>query len=185
MGTSGLTTDFFDLKILPVDELITGQKGKYYAVYLKDAAKSERFQFPGGRYVIEDFKTRFNQSLSQFVRSVLAVVSAGADYGLYVRGGSSSTAFSVKRELVAGHQYKKITFLPKLGDNSYRQDPAPARSIPNEYNNEDLAFLRAAFLQDIMNGFFPIKKPVVLQGTVSPSMDAGEQYAEILLFVDW
>jgi hypothetical protein len=185
MGTSGLTTDFFELKILPVDELVTGQKGKYYAVYLKDATKSERFQFAGGRYVIDDFKTRFNQSLSQFVRGALAVVAAGADYELYVRGGSSSTPFSVKRELVPGHLYRKITFLPKNGEGTFANAPTPARSVPNEYKNDDLPFLRAAFLQDIVSGFFPLKQPAILESSVSTSSNAGEQYAEILLFVDW
>ena len=71
MSTTGIASDFYELKVLPVTEMVKGQKGRYYAVYLRDARRKRRFQFPGGRYVIRRFDTRFRASLSAFhARSV-------------------------------------------------------------------------------------------------------------------
>ncbi len=185
MGADGLESDFYDLKIISTAELVAGKKGRYYVLYLKNAADRARFKFPGGRYVISEFETRFRGALSAFVRETLAIIEGGADYELYVRGGSSSTPMSIPRTLVEGRAYTSISYLPKIRDNLYAEEATGTRAVPNAYTNEDLPFLRAAFLKDVVKEFYPLKDPVVLESEVASSDDTSEQFAEILLFVDW
>ena len=185
MGERDLATDFYDLKILPTDELVDGRKGKYYAVYLKDATKRARFAFPGGRYVIDDFKTRFRLSLTKFVREILATIEGGADYEIYVRGSGSATPMRTKRTLLESANFETVQFLPKIDDQTFAADDVHSRSIGNTYTNGDLPYLRAAFLQDTVKTFYPLKQPVVQQSDVSESRDASAQFAELILFVDW
>ena len=185
MAGKGIESDDFDLKILPTDELVQGRKGSYYVVFLKDATKKARFSFPGGRYVIEDFDTRFRRAVTSFVREVLAVIEGGTDYDIFVRGSSSATPMSVERTLVPKREYVQIGYLPKIADGRYAGSPVQVHAVPRSYKNENLPFLRAAFLQDVVKTFYPLKEPVVLQSDVAESRDTAGQYAELILFVDW
>lgn len=185
MGEGDLETDFYDLKILPSEEMVGGRKGRYYAVYLKDATKRARFAFPGGRYVIDDFETRFRQSLTRFVREILATIEGGAEYEIYVRGSGSATAMRSQPTLLETANYTTVQFLPRIDEQTYAGDDVRAREIPNAYSNDDLPYLRAAFLQDTVRKFYPLKQPAVLQSDVSESREASEQFAELILFVDW
>ena len=185
MGEKGLVSDFYELKILPTNSLVADKKGKYYVVYLKDAAQSARFKYPGGQYVIRDFKSRFRRSISAFVREVLAVIEGGAEYELYVRGSSSASPMTTKRKLLPAHNYSKIEYLGKINDEEFASTPLLGREISKAYDNDDLPYLRAAFLKDIVHRYYPLKEPKILQSNVAESADAGAQYAEMVLYVDW
>lgn len=185
MGGTGRITDFYELKILPADEMVTGKRGRYYSVYLKDAEKKERFQFGGGEYVIASFNATFRRSLTAFVRDVLGVIEGGVEYDLFVRGNASATPFRRERPLIEGFAYTAVDYLPKAIDGQYMQGASKSLSIPSSYNNPELPYLRAAFLQDTIFKFYPIKKPTLLESDISTSRDRGEQFAEILLYVNW
>ncbi|MCH9807919.1 MAG: hypothetical protein K0U74_09315 [Alphaproteobacteria bacterium] len=185
MGSGGVATKYFDLKILPTDELVKDRKGSYYAVYLKDAEKSSRFTFPGGRYVIDSFDTTFRRSLSAFVREVLAVIDSGAEYDIYTRGGSSATPMARARTLVKGREYVRVVYLPEVVPGQYSGDATEIHDVPTDYSNDNLPFLRAAFLQDVVSQIYPVKQPLVLHSKVAESSDSSTQFAEIVLFVKW
>ena len=185
MAGTGISGDDFDLKILPAEELVQGRKGRYYQVFLKDATKRARFQFPGGRYVIDDFKTRFRRAVTAFVREVLGVIEGGTEYDIFVRGSSSATPMSVKRKLLPDRAYVQIGYLPKIGPEQFAGDPPKVHTVQQQYNNKDLPFLRAAFLKDALATFYPLKQPIVLQSDVAESRDAATQFAELILYVDW
>ena len=185
MGEKSLVTDYYDLKILPTDELVAGRKGKYYAVYLKDATKRARFSFPGGLYIVKDFKTRFRRSFTAFVRDVLATIEGGAEYDIFVRGSGSSTPMATKRTLVKDAEFTRIAYLPKIDAEKYGAEAPKVHTVPIQYANGDLPFLRAAFLQDTVQKFYPLKKPIVLQSDVAETKDKTAQFAELILFIDW
>ncbi len=185
MANEGLETDFYELSVIPTDELIKDQRGTYYAVYLKDARRKRRFQFPGGRYVIRRFETRFRRALTTFVRDVLKPLHGGVEYALYVRGSASSRPMRRSRRQRRSHRFEEVTYLPKAGDNLYDGNRNASVTFERRYGNDELPYLRAAFLQKIVADFFPLSTPVMLESQVADSRSRSEQYAEILLYVDW
>jgi hypothetical protein len=166
MGVSGIQTENYDLKIMPERELIENQPGKYYIVYLKDATKRARFGFPGGQYVIQDFETRFRQSLTAFVRDILSVIEGGAPYEIYTRGSSSATPMSQKRLLVKGREYTSIEYLRKVDKERFTAEDPGVHNCEKAYSNKDLPFLRAEFLKRVVHDFYPLKQPKVLQSEI-------------------
>jgi hypothetical protein len=185
MAAAGLNTDFYELSILPQDQLIKGQVGSYYAVYLKDAQRKERFQFGGGDYTIEDFDTRFRGALSQFARELLAPLHGGVEYKLYVRGSASSRRMKGKRKIEEQFPFASVTYLPSAGADLYDANASQSVNFSERYGNDDLPYLRAAFLQKIVTDMYPLSPPTVLQSTVSESRSKSEQYAELLLYIEW
>jgi len=185
MAASGLSTDFYELSILPNEQLVKGKQGSYYTVFLKDAERKERFHFRGGVYTIEDFDTRFRGSLSQFVREVLAPLHGGVQYSLYVRGSASSRRMSGKREISEEFPFKSLSYLQNVAPDLYDANASGSVTFGQRYGNEELPYLRAAFLQKIVADMYPLSKPEVLQSMVSESRSRSEQYAELLLFIEW
>lgn len=185
MNAGNVQTDFYDLNIMPTNELVKNRRGRYYVVYLKDASQRARFRFPGGRYVIQDFETRFRRAMSSFVREVLAVIEGGADYEIFVRGSSSNSPMSRRRTLREDFNFAQIGYLPKIAADRYAALPPAVHTVPNAYTNDDLPFLRAAFMKDVVKRFYPLKEPKVLQSEVAQSASATAQFAELILFVDW
>ena len=79
----------------------------------------------------------------------------------------------------------EVEYLPAVGEDYYDANDVKMRSLPNKYDNDDLPYLRAAFLQKIVSDTLPFAKPIVLQSKVSDSKSRSAQFAEILLFVSW
>ena len=144
MSEKSVETDFYDLQILKTDELVAGRKGKYYAVYLKDAKKRKRFSFPGGQYVIKGFKTRFRRSLTAFVREILAVIEGGAEYDIFVRGSGSSTPMATKRSLVETAQFDRIAYIPKVSRDKYDPENVRIHTVFQQYSNPESPSLKLA-----------------------------------------
>ena len=185
MSTTGIETDFYDLRVIPTTELVKGKAGTYYAVVLKDARRKRRFRFPGGRYVIKRFNTRFRASLAAFTRDVLAPLQSGVEYELYVRGSASARPMRRSKRQSKKMRFESVEFLPRVGEELYDANAKKSRDVPKRYGNEDLPYLRAAFLQKIVGETIQFAKPKMLQSVVSESKARAEQYAEILLFVSW
>ena len=173
------------MRIIPTTELVKGKSGSYYAVVLKDARRKRRFQFPSGRYVIRRFKTRFRASLAAFTRDVLAPLQSGVEYDLFVRGSASARPMRKSKRQLKRMTFDEISYLPEVDDIYYDANDRKSRILPEKYGNEDLPYLRAAFMQQIVGETIKFAKPKILQSTVSTSKARSKQYAEILLFVSW
>lgn len=185
MSSTGITTDFYDLRVIPTTEMVRGKSGTYYAVVLKDAKRKRRFRFGGGRYVIKKFRTRFRASLAAFTRDVLAPLQSGIEYQMYVRGSASSRPMRRTKRQSKKLRLDAVKYLPAIGEDYYDANAVESRSLPNKYGNDDLPYLRAAFLQKIVGETLPFATPVVLESKVSDSKSRSKQFAEILLFVSW
>ena len=185
MSTTGIETNFYDLKILPVTELVKGRKGRYYAVYLRDARRKRRFQFRGGRYVIRRFDTRFRASLAAFTRDVIAPLQGGLTYALYVRGSASSRPMRRKRKQSKKISFDTIEYLREAGADIYDANARGTVEVERRYGNEELPYLRAAFLSKMMGDSVPFARPTILQSAVADTKSRKAQFAEILLFVEW
>jgi hypothetical protein len=185
MAAAGISDDYFDLRVIPTDELVKGKKGTYYAVYLRDAKRKRRFQFSGGRYVIKRFDTRFRAALASFTRKVLAPLHGGLDYALYVRGSASSRPMRRERKMDEKFAFEKVDFMHAAGEEFYDANRSSSKTFADRYGNEELPYLRAAFLQKVVGDTIPFARPKMLESIVSDSRSRKEQFAEILLFVDW
>ena len=185
MSTSGIQTNFYELSVIPTNELVKGRKGKYYAVFLRDARRKRRFQFPGGRYVIERFDSRFQESIAAFTRDVLAPLQGGLEYQLYVRGSASSRPMRRERKQDKDFPFEKVEFLKAAGEELYDANQPASVSFNESYGNDELPYLRAAFLQKVVGDTIPFATPQRLESTVSDSRSRKEQFAELLLFVGW
>jgi len=181
----GVSTDFYDLRLIPTDELIKDQKGSYYALYLKDARRRRRFQYPGGRYVLKRVDTRFRASLTQFVRDVLAKVHGGVEYKLYVRGSASSKPMRRKRKQARSYPFETITYHPQVGEDLYDANQEREVSIEKRYGNEELPYLRAAFMKQVVQNYFPLTELAMLESTVAETKSKSAQFAEVIMFIDW
>ena len=185
MSTTGIKTNFYELSVLPTNELIKGKKGQYYAVYLRDARRKRRFQFPGGRYVINRFDTRFRASIAAFTREILAPLQGGLEYELYVRGSASSRPMRRTRKQAKRFKFDRVQFLKSAGDEVYDANNTLAVTFDERYGNEQLPYLRAAFLQKVVSDTIPFAAPTMVESTVSESRSRKEQFAELLLSVGW
>lgn len=185
MSGVGIETDYYSLKIIPTDELVRGHKGKYYAVALKDARRKQRLYFPSGRYVIRKFDNRFKASFSAFARDVLAKFGGGLDYNFYVRGSASAVPMRRSLKLAKDFKIHGIDFLPKAAEGVYDGNRRSSLDIPPRYGNEELPYLRAAFLKRAVEQFVPFAQPTILESEVSQSRSRKQQFAEFLLFVEW
>ena len=185
LAGNGRITSFYDLRIIENPEIVDGRIGKYYSVVLKEAQKSERFQFPPGEYTMPGANVPFRRSLTAFVREVVGVIEGGVEYALYVRGGASATPFSRERQLKSDFAFTRIEYLSKAGSGKYAGEVPLNRGVPTSYTNSDLPFLRAAYLQHIINESYPLKRPIILESEVGASRDQNEQFAELLLFINW
>lgn len=183
LSETGLKTNFYDIDIIPNNELVKGKKGTYYTVYLKDARRRRRLQFPDARYVLRRTR-RLRASLSKFVRDVVAPLQSGVRYTLYVRGRASARTMRPRRQ-VRRQRFDQVTYLPETSADVYDANQTRTVEIGRRYDNETLPFLRAAFLQKTVADLIPFAAPKILESKVSDSRARREQFAELLLFVEW
>jgi hypothetical protein len=89
------------------------------------------------------------------------------------------------RKLDKQFPFASVSYLPSAGTDLYDANASQSVSFGERYGNDDLPYLRAAFLQKIVTDMYPLSPPTVLQSTVSESRAKSEQYAELLLYIEW
>ncbi len=177
-----MRTENYDVSLYPDNEVLEGKKGRYYVIDLKEAKSGIRYYFQPGRYTIDKRIPEFRSSLNNFAKDVLEKMHGKVDYQLLVRGSADKAPFSGKLEL--GHEYKEISFMKSVGDDRYASGLVNA-AVRESVANEDLPNLRAAFLQQIIANAYPLKAPVILEGSVTPRHAEGDRNVELLLYVNW
>ena len=178
----GLSTDDYDVQVLPSDELISGQKGKYYLVDLKNADAGEKFFFPAGKYTLGRSNPAFARALSGFVNGVLDKLEGNTRYSIFVRGSADNVPFRGRME--RDNKFEEVRYLREVSSDTF--GPATGRhTFTRTIRNNDLPNLRAAFLQRVVSTAYPVKPPVVLEGEVTGKRDAEDRNVSLVLFVDW
>ena len=177
-----LSTPNYDVEVYPDREMIRGRQGRYYVVDMKNAASGIRYYFEGGKYTLARSSQEFRSSLNTFVADILSKFEGNVRYDLYVRGSADNKPYEGRFE--PGQEFRSINFLKNLGGDKYGVD-AGQRTVGDVVRNLDLPDLRAAFLQKIVADSYPLKQPIILEGTVSPKTDDRDRNVELILFVDW
>jgi hypothetical protein len=177
-----IQTPNYDVSVYPDPELIKGRRGKYYIIDVKDAEQGARYFFQGGKYTISTRQEQFRSSLNTFVKDVLEKMQGRVEYQLMVRGSADSKPW--RGQFEQGHEYKNLRYLKSIGGDKYVNETSDM-VLGTPLNNGDLPNLRAAFLQKVVGSVYPVKEPVILQGTVSGQVNDGDRNAELILFVNW
>ena len=179
---TAIQTPNYDVSVYPDPELIKGRRGKYYVIDVKDAEQGARYFFQGGKYTISTRQEQFRSSLNTFVKDVLEKMQGRVEYQLMVRGSADSKPW--RGQFEPGHEYKNLRFLKAIGGDKYVNETSDL-VLGTPLNNGDLPNLRAAFLQKVVGSVYPVKEPLILQGTVSSQVSDGDRNAELILFVNW
>ena len=177
-----LSTDSYDVDVLPERELISGRSGKYYVVSLKNADNAVKFTFPNGQYTLPKSNRALSKTLRSFSRDILNRLHGQVDYQLFVRGSATRSNFTGKQ--ANDHRYSQISYLPSLSDNRYESSPN-TQFFTQEINNNDLPNLRAAFLQELVAQSYPVKKPIILEGEVTDKLNPSDRSVSLILYVGW
>lgn len=180
--TYGYKTEDYDVEVLPDNELIGGQKGKYYVVDLKNAESGLKFQFPGGKYTLSRSNKSFRRALNAFTADVAGKMEGNVRYGFFVRGSADSVPY--RGRLIEGYEYREVNFLKAVGNGRY-QLGAQTHDVPPAIRNNDLPFLRAQFLKEVVADTYPVKPPVILEGAITDRKNNEDRNVELILYVDW
>ncbi len=177
-----LTTPNYDVNVYPNKELVQGQRGRYYAVDLKNAKSGIRYYFESGKYTIDRSIPEFRESLNAFIKDVLTKLDGNVNYQLLVRGRADAAPWQGKFD--PAHVYQQIKYMRSAGDDRYLSDMGEDH-LTGALRNENLPNLRAAFLAELIADNFSVKPPMILEGGVSPKTGDKDRNAEMFLYVDW
>jgi hypothetical protein len=172
----------YDVSVYPDPELVKGRRGKYYIIDVKDAEQGARYFFQGGKYTISTRQEQFRSSLNAFVKDVLDKMQGRVEYQLMVRGSADAKPW--RGQFEQGHEYANLRYLKSIGSDKYVNETSEI-VLGTPLNNNDLPNLRAAFLQKVVGSVYPVKPPLILQGTVSSQVSDGDRNVELILFVNW
>lgn len=177
-----LDTRAYVIEPLPDVELVTGLKGRYYTVDVKNAESGVTYVFESGRYTLPQGSAEFRRSVNAFMSDVVAKIDGKRPFQLYVRGSADRLSYIGRFE--PGYEFREISYLANLGGARYAAEPS-VMWIDGVVRNRELPNLRAAFLQSVVGEAFPKKPPQILEGIVAPRREAASRNAELILFVDW
>lgn len=177
-----LDTPNYSMEAFPDNEVIKKKQGRYYVVELKDANRGIRYYFEKGKYTLDRRSEEFRSSLNVFVGDILSRINGKANYELMVRGTADSLPYTGKFE--PGFEFTNVRYLKSIGGDRY-EDVLSDHPVSPVLRNEDLPLLRSAYLQKIIADAYPVKPPLVLEGTVSRQVAEKDRNAELLLFVSW
>ncbi|MEL6299101.1 MAG: hypothetical protein AAFQ45_11075 [Pseudomonadota bacterium] len=178
----GFETDHYGVQVYPDNELVGGKQGKYYVVDIKNAENGERFQFGGGKYTLSRSSKAFRNGLSVFMRDVVGKVEGNVDYVLFVRGSADSVPYRGRFE--DGYEFRSVRFMRALGGGKYVSEFSE-QTIGDRIRNRDLPFLRAEFLKSVVSEVYPVRAPIVLEGSVTDARNKQDRNAELILYVNW
>lgn len=179
---------YWDAVFHPDDEVVEGQKGRYFEVRLKDADKNIKLLFGAGEYCLNksDFRKKYGSTIGAFVTEAL--------HGLKKNDQQKVKLFIQGSADIAGHKtfsgklneqfyYETISILPQKADPERFSNATIEKNIPaKNFRNDDLPDLRAQYLKEMISAYSKKFDPVVLQGTVKDFKDVGERNVVIYLF---
>lgn len=178
----GYSTDDYNVEVFPDNEMIKGKKGSYYVIDLKDAEGGAKFGFAAGKYTLDRSDKKFRKALSVFMRDVAEKLEGNIDYQLMVRGSADAAAYRGLQN--KDYQYREISYLPEVGEGRYLTTET-VRQVEVKIVNEDLPFLRAKYLKELVGDVYPTSVANILEGQITSKVNKRDRNAELLLFVNW
>jgi hypothetical protein len=181
---ASLFAEHYDVRPLPGNELISGKRGSYYVVNLRNAESGNRFIFPGGEFTLGADEAQLKQALSHFASEVVTKLQADhKTVEIFVRGRADKSPMN-GRPAVGDPSYRRIKVLHLVGPDRYADAPTE-KTTGTPVDNRDLPDLRAAYLGKLVNTAIPAANSVILDGAIADDANEYERTASIILWVPW
>jgi hypothetical protein len=180
-----VTTEFYGVKLHPSNEMVSGRKGGYYVIDVKNAATKAPYRFVGGGYLLGTDLPQYETSVKALIADIVGRLDGKRDYELMVRGKADAQPMRNKRPITG--PFAQHAYLPLTGDGSgaYSASPVAVNLTGQVLENRHLPNLRAASLADVISRIKGNKKPEILEGTVSEKLDVADRNAEVVLYINW
>jgi hypothetical protein len=176
MFSSGLSTELFDLEVLPDRELVSGKIGFYLLARIKDPENGPALIFPKGEFV--SFADSIRKATDQIHSKVIEPVRReGMAVEVFIRGGATVEKWAGSDGV--GSKFGEISFR-RLEGSKYGQLSSPVL-FPSRPTNDDLPLLRAAFARSVAAPVFLSAE--LLHKQPSASSDERERTIDVVLYV--
>lgn len=173
----------------PDDEVVEGQKGRYFEVKLKDANKNVKLLFGPGEYCMSksDFRNKYGSTIGSFVTEALhSMKDSNQDkVKIFIQGSADNVGHKTfSGKLDQQFFYENISVLPQKDDPEKFASTPLSKEIPQtSFKNIHLPDLRAQYLKEMIKVYSKKFDPVVLEGVVKDIKDEGERNAIIYLYI--
>ncbi len=187
---TSIENEYFDIRLIPEDEVVKGKKGKYYIVDLKFPDIQDTVFFESGKYVMSNFTDSLTKPLNNFIEDVYSYIDAGTECALFVRGSADilgeetlNAAFNPEYN---GKSFHNIKYLAKDDKSDKFINSISIHKIGDRYKNHDLPFLRAAFIQHkIIENYDGIPGPNILEGEIENEIDPYSRNTLLIMYVNF
>ena len=163
-------------------EVVRGQCGNYYDVYLKGPSL-----FPIGEYIIRDAERDYRLPLQGYITEIDEILNAShVDHHLYVKGSADLTGQGTFKKSfeIDRWTFRSISYLKYDRPQEQFTTDVGTRTITGQYTNQDLPDLRARFTQEILKEYD--LNASILEGIVTTNLDKPKDRNIIfLLYVKW
>ena len=192
-----LNNEFFEIvKLIKGDgRLIPGVEGVPYEIKIKNTFSKKTIFFEKGKYTIEDRRNEsgenksweaYFEGIANFQKIVYALNYYGSEnYSIYVQGSADKLLMRATPldKLYASSEFQEIRLI-EVKDNSINEKTI---IINNEYNNETLPDLRAAFIKFsiLSNEEFKKDKIHIVKGFVKKNEGAEFRNCSIIIYINW
>lgn len=180
----------FIVEQLTSDDIISGLYGDYFRISFKTLKDNqyENFYFKSGMYHERTFEDNLIESVNKFKQKVMKN-SEYKNTKIFIKGMSDNLSpnfvspfkdtFDCQKEDI-----KNIAYYPKndsMGDTY--SSIMKTYSISSTYNNVDLHFLRARFMQCKLKSLFPNTPIEVIEGDTATTIDPKKRSAMMILYI--
>jgi len=180
---------YWDAVFHPDEEVIAGQKGRYFEVKLKDANKNVKLLFGPGQYCMSksEFRKKYGSTIGSFVSEALHAMKKADQQKvkLFIQGSADIAGHKTfSGNLDEQFSYEQIQVLPQKGSDERFDNTTVAKTIPKRnFKNDHLPNLRGQYLKEMIKIYSKKFDPQVLEGKVKEFNDEEERNAIIYLFI--
>jgi hypothetical protein len=182
----GIDKPTYQVQPHPNNEVVQGQRGKYFVIDLKDAIRKELILFEIGKYTKDEFERAFRNSMMNVKTDILDNLAKGnKPYKLYVKGSADIVGENQLYigELIEGDT-QEITFLKKKPNNPNQFiGEYSSQIVPKKFRNEHLPNLRGAYIQNCLKDSTLNEESTILEGSVTSTKSEEDRNALILLYI--
>lgn len=176
--------DLYNSYQIPTSELVSGKKGSYYLIDLKNTEKQTILKFENGKYIINNLNKDFGVSIVNFLNDFDYLIKHTQNAKIYILGSADILGNNTFHGVFEPSKvYSTIYFHKQISPELFSPEISEI-NISNHFKNSELPILRSAFLQDILKNPYGYESEII-EGTVSLNINSEERNVKIILYTDW
>jgi hypothetical protein len=158
----------FSLALFPNSEFILDRKRQYFAINMKDQGGQNFVKFESGSISMEKpAEMDFLSALEELKGYLLSAVPSADATIFYIRGAATAAPIRTRKPLPGGVTVSgQISYLPRSKDRDGFTADSQGHTIGASYDNDDLPYLRAAYLREKVLAAIPSAQVFILEGNI-------------------